>query len=129
MPVNWFRIQTPSNLTRRGCRAKIHVPLAAAVVVFLAVTKSIGGKDDLKYLGIACGFFGRMAMWKHKSIKLFDEINQLSAVAHRTVNQEENIPPPPPPIAGPASKQLLNTGVDEPSLSSVGAKRPLLKFA
>jgi len=70
-------------------RAAIHLRVLSAVIVFQNVVMSKGPKQDLAFLGIACGFFGRQAVGiMGHTLSLFDEINRLSSIAHRLVYED-----------------------------------------
>ena len=66
------------------------MPLLATVIIFIIVARSKASKQELAYLGSACGFFSRLALSDFgRIVNFFDEINQLSVIAYRLVHQED----------------------------------------
>lgn len=58
------------------------MPLVAASIIFLALTKSKVSDQDMESLAAVCDFYRRLAMIRGGRINLLAEISQLSAMAH-----------------------------------------------
>lgn len=66
------------------------MPLLATVIIFILIARSKDSKQELVYMGFACGFFGRLAVSDlGRTMNLFDEINQLNVIAYQLVHQDD----------------------------------------
>ncbi|KAF2802757.1 uncharacterized protein BDZ99DRAFT_503718 [Mytilinidion resinicola] len=68
---------------------RIFLPLLSAATIFIAICKQEVGKDCLPFLGMACGYFGRLSTSECAAPNLFEEISELYLMAHRKLNAGE----------------------------------------
>lgn len=58
-------------------RHQVMLSLLSAAILYCVVLKQAGGKDILPYLGMACGYFGRLNTYDSMATDLFDEVSEL----------------------------------------------------
>lgn len=59
------------------------LPMISAVMLYVIISQQAdGGRNLLPYLGMACGYFGRLNTHPSTATSLFDEISEMYLLAH-----------------------------------------------
>ena len=91
----------------------LQMPVLASCILFLSIVRKKEVKHELACLGIACGYFGHLAMSEADTPGLFHEINQLNTLAFQHINRTRTILDP--------MLETANLGVDQATVTSSNA--------